>query len=438
MKDSPFDELPVISHELKAADEIPLLGNSPPFPLEEVSKQIAILFDREDLHVACEVPMWRSSENLMEGLGDDLTVLNILFPTLKGQVCVVIPKEEISVLTALLLTKDIYPLPIFDADLNESFYRFFAGEVLYHLANLSVMKNFSPIITQQTTPIQEDALCIDLSLQVNEHVVRCRLMISQDFRKSWVTYFSHHKDECHSSEVIKKAPVILRIKAGETELSLSEWKRLKLGDILVLDSCSLKGEHFEGRVILVYEDKWVLRAKLKDGTLKILELPLAHEVKTPMAKQQENEFEDEFTDLDFLDESTLDEPEKSVLDEKEEALVTEDVEKITDQEEPLAAEGTEKIVDESVNKEKETHSSSNREIISPEKIPLSVVIELGRISIAVETLLKLEPGNFLEAEIHPENGVDLTINGQIVGRGELVRLGEAVGVRILELGKHGV
>lgn len=422
MKDSPFGELPVIPHELKTADEIPLLGNSPPFPLEEVSKQLAILFDRQDLHIACEIPMWRSSDNLMEGLGDDVTVLNILFPTLKGQVCIVIPKEEISVLTALLLTKDIYPLPIFDTDLNEGFYRFFAGEVLYHLANLSVMKNFSPVITEQATRIREDALCMDLSLQVSEHVVRCRLMISQDFRKSWVAYFSHHKEESRSpsSEVAKKASVILHIKAGETGLSLSEWKQLKLGDILVLDSCSLKGEHFEGRVILVYEDKWVLRAKLKDGTLKILELPLVHEVKTPMAKQKENEFEDELTDIDFLDESTFDEPQKSIIEESEETPPTE---------------SNEQIVDESIDKAKDVLPSFEREIIPPEKIPLSVVIELGRVSIPVETLLKLEPGNFLEADIYPENGVDLTINGQIVGKGELVRLGEAIGVRILELGK---
>ena len=53
----------------------------------------------------------------------------------------------------------------------------------------------------------------------------------------------------------------------------------------------------------------------------------------------------------------------------------------------------------------------------------------------IEQLLKLEPGNLLEIDIHPENGVDLTINGKIVGKGELIHIGEAIGVRVLELGR---
>ena len=39
-----------------------------------------------------------------------------------------------------------------------------------------------------------------------------------------------------------------------------------------------------------------LGLKLKDGTLKILELPLLHEVDTPMAKEPEHEEKDEDED----------------------------------------------------------------------------------------------------------------------------------------------
>jgi flagellar motor switch protein FliN/FliY len=51
----------------------------------------------------------------------------------------------------------------------------------------------------------------------------------------------------------------------------------------------------------------------------------------------------------------------------------------------------------------------------------------------VDHLMKLSPGNFLELPIHPEQGVNLTVNGQKIGRGELVYLGEQLGIRILEL-----
>lgn len=50
----------------------------------------------------------------------------------------------------------------------------------------------------------------------------------------------------------------------------------------------------------------------------------------------------------------------------------------------------------------------------------------------VDQLMGLSPGNFLELPVHPEQTVILSVNGQQIARGELVHLGEALGVRILE------
>jgi len=62
------------------------------------------------------------------------------------------------------------------------------------------------------------------------------------------------------------------------------------------------------------------------------------------------------------------------------------------------------------------------------------VIEIGQIQMTMEKLLLLEPGNVLDLNINPENGVDLVVNGKRIGKAELVRLGESIGIRILELG----
>jgi flagellar motor switch/type III secretory pathway protein FliN len=51
----------------------------------------------------------------------------------------------------------------------------------------------------------------------------------------------------------------------------------------------------------------------------------------------------------------------------------------------------------------------------------------------LDQLMNLTPGNTLEIPIHPDQGVSLTVNGQKVGRAELVYLGEQLGLRILEI-----
>ncbi len=76
----------------------------------------------------------------------------------------------------------------------------------------------------------------------------------------------------------------------------------------------------------------------------------------------------------------------------------------------------------------------SEEILSADKIPFSVVVEAGRVQLSMQQLMELKPGNLLEMNLQPESGVDLVINGKKVGRGELVRIGDTLGVRVLEKG----
>jgi flagellar motor switch protein FliN/FliY len=66
-------------------------------------------------------------------------------------------------------------------------------------------------------------------------------------------------------------------------------------------------------------------------------------------------------------------------------------------------------------------------------IPLNVIVEVGRLQMSIKKLLELQPGNMLELDIHPEAGVDLVVNGKRIARGELLRVGEVLGIRIVEL-----
>jgi flagellar motor switch protein FliN/FliY len=66
-------------------------------------------------------------------------------------------------------------------------------------------------------------------------------------------------------------------------------------------------------------------------------------------------------------------------------------------------------------------------------LPVYLTVELARYRITLEKLMQLSPGNQLELPIHPDQAVQLTVNGQLVGHAELVHLGDTLGIRILDM-----
>lgn len=405
MTDSPFDVLRAIQPRLKALDAIPLTGESLAFDWNELSSRLAKLFDREGLKIEPGEMAWRSAEELYEGLGDTPFPLNFSFPTLRGQVSWVMPEQEMAVIAALLLTTDTHPLPLYDRDLNESFYHFLALEVLAQFTEIFSDKTLIPILAHEATLPRGDALCWDISMILQGHTMWGRLIITPEFRRAWVEHFAAKGLATPLSEEIAKCVSLdVHIEMGRTELKWSEWASLQLGDILLLDRCTFEVEKKEGRVGLVVDGKHLFRAKLKEGTLKILELPILHEVETAMVKQSDDEFEEELSHLNFLDEQI---PEESAAEETSEVGAS-----------SYKEDGKNDFVK-----------------LDPMQMPVNLVVEVGQVSMTMDQLLKLEPGNLLDVSLRPENGVDLTVRGNLVGRGELIRIGEAIGVRVLQLGR---
>ena len=428
---SSYDWVREVNPSLKKLDAIPLTGAAPPFPWESLSALLAKTFDREGLVLEPGDIGWRTKADLYEGLGDAPFPLIFSIPTLRGQVCWVMPSQDMDVLAALLLTKESHPLTFHDPDLSESFYRFLALEVLFQLTQLSFDKTLSPILTSQTTLPSEDSLCKDVAISIQGLKIWGRLIISPEFRTSWVEHFAQQPSLSEQNEQLAKiVNITAHLEAGKCQMLPSEWKAIEPGDFILLDSCSLDADRFNGRVMLTIDGHRTFRAKLKDGTLKILELPLLHEVATPMVKQPEHEDEDDLSDLDLTDEG-----DHEMLDEDisfDEDLLSEESETSEDGQRAMAT-GDTATQEEAPAENKPVQPK----MYAPEQIPLNIIVEVGRIQLSMEQLTKLEPGNMLDIDIHPENGVDLTIQGAVVGKGELIRIGDVIGVRVLQLGKVG-
>ena len=72
------------------------------------------------------------------------------------------------------------------------------------------------------------------------------------------------------------------------------------------------------------------------------------------------------------------------------------------------------------------------EQISIAEIPIKIGIEVTRFEVTLEELSKMEPGYKLPIEINPRI-VHLTSSGKVIGKGEIIEIGDTIGVKILEL-----
>lgn len=69
-------------------------------------------------------------------------------------------------------------------------------------------------------------------------------------------------------------------------------------------------------------------------------------------------------------------------------------------------------------------------------IPVAMVIELGRVQLSADEVIRLRPGQLLELGRSPSDPVDLVVNGRLLAKGELVEIEGSLGVKILNLVKE--
>ncbi|MCJ2013130.1 type III secretion system cytoplasmic ring protein SctQ [Methylobacterium sp. J-076] len=66
-------------------------------------------------------------------------------------------------------------------------------------------------------------------------------------------------------------------------------------------------------------------------------------------------------------------------------------------------------------------------------VGVTLAFELGRRTVTVGELRGIGPGHVFDLGLAPDEAVDLVANGARIGRGEIVKLGERLGVRVVRL-----
>lgn len=93
--------------------------------------------------------------------------------------------------------------------------------------------------------------------------------------------------------------------------------------------------------------------------------------------------------------------------------------------------------DEDIAEESEPQSQAEPdqdpvEVRPASEIPFSLKVEIGSLEMTLNELMQLKPGNILNIGEKPTESVRLMINHSCVGKGELVQIGDVLGVRVTE------
>jgi len=361
-----------VDNALRELDRIPLYGNAPRFDISQISSLIATHYGAPSLSVELGECSWCAAGEVKEGLGSNVVSLGIGIAPLAGEVIWLMGREDVAHLTSWLMNGKTRSKAISSEVLQEGFYRYLALEALDALQGLEPLKSFSLKISDEGGSLEKNAYCIDVKLSYEQRSCWGCLVLSPRFLTSWQRHFASLRELFCLSSLAQSVEVPLSICTGTISLTTEEWNQLKIGDFVLLDRGGYDPRHHEGTASLMLGSTALIHVNVKENKLKMLDYALFYEeiMKTPG------------------------EPDK------------------IGPENPLPAE--------------------EERAMAIKELPLHITVELARLRMTVDQLMKLAPGNFLELPVHPEQEVSLTVNGQKIGRGELVYLGEALGIRVLE------
>lgn len=66
-------------------------------------------------------------------------------------------------------------------------------------------------------------------------------------------------------------------------------------------------------------------------------------------------------------------------------------------------------------------------------IPVTITMELGRVTMSVKDVMSLSPGSVIELRKLISDPIEVLVNGQLVAYGEAVSSGDNYGIRIVEV-----
>lgn len=375
----PYFWLRKISSHLQEQDKIPLFGNTPAFDWARFSALAAARFSVPQLSLRKGSQQWLSTEELKEGMGDNILILPLKIGVLSGSAFWMMSKENIAKITSWMMNGQTKARPISSEILAEGFYRYLILQILDAASGIEPFQKLSILLSESSAMPETDAFCMDVEIDFDKFSCWGRLAIEPRLQKSWAEHFSQAPADYVPTKIGQITELTASVKVGATLLNQTDWRKLKKGDFVLLDQGSYNPRKQAGAAYLMLGRTPLFQVKIKQNKLQLIDYAFMYEEEMEKHKTHEpheNTFSGSAEQFPAVDE----------------------------------------------------------EAVTLKDLPIHLTIEIARLRITLEKLIQLVPGNLIELPIHPDQGVQLTINGQLVGRAELVHLGESLGIRILEIG----
>ncbi len=443
---TPYDWVKTLPSSLLSIDEIPLIGHAAPFPWEKFAANIKKFFEIDQFTFKASDPTWRSAEQLLDGVSPDHDIMNISLTGIEGKIALAIDKRDLLALATFLLTHHPQETPLLDPEDEKAFVHFLTVTLCDQFVNLGWMKGLQPSLLPDESLPPEPHLCIDIQVETSFRTFIVRLFIDKTFQQFWKEKNTIPFSSALNPSLAQKLELPVSIEAGHVQMPFYQWKTVQPGDFLFLDGCTIDETFNSGSLLLRIYHLPYYKAQLTEGNISLTEQPSYHEIESAMPTNNNNDDDDlnfddeeheeheepeEDTDFDFGDDSDFDFSEESDTEETSTEEKTSTATATPTKTAPQPPSQTQKSPP--AGKQVDVSKKAPEKSIAPQDIPLYIAVEVGRFQMTLDKMMELQAGNTLNLHVKPEDGVDLVVNGKRIGRGELLRFGDTLGVRITEI-----
>ena len=403
-----FSRLRQISPELAALDRKPLITKEYRFPFEELAKALSKQF-ATNISIQVDQSLWKTKEEVeKEKATLHLDQMDCSIFGVSSPFSFLFPQNLMSnILSALL--HDSIAIENQPQELFEAFKAFFLASVVATAKESPGWKNSSiQLIDHNELSQTAGFFTYQCSISIGTFSFPLLIALPPEFLDKLRAI--PRKKEYGSEDWLSQLPIIpISIEAARTHAPLNLIKQLRAGDILFVDFPFFFPNSERARVILTYRGIPLFRAKVKNGVLKLLEMSNMQQAFQPLVRLS----------------SALSNQEKTMTADTQDTNPTFTSEEVNNKEEAQIE-----------KQEQEVTASPPAQPISFQDLPLLVVVQLKELSMALEQIQALQAGNLLDLDIHPEQTtVQLVVQGHTIAEGDLVAIGDKLGVRITSVGK---
>jgi type III secretion system YscQ/HrcQ family protein len=395
---------PSIFESLSLSD----LGSIPTFPLQSFTEQLKQSLELSDLSIEIGKIDTLTADSYYSALGSKPCVISLEMTPLDGEFYFAMAIEDIKGLIQKMEGEEPSPLTLENESVVKGLYTFFIAEALHTIMGLKVYQNLSLKMIEKKNEALE-SYSIDLGITIKGTPFWARLLIPFPFYRSIHSHFTFIPPTLDSLENIPDVAIPLSIRTGSVTFSSTEFEEIIEGDFLILHNCFYNCTKEKGSFQMVIGNLPLFQVKKQKDGIKLLDYLYFY-------NEEKMDDDDDFElKEDFSDDSTDDFLSEELSEEE------------LSEEEPFEEE----------EDEEEEEVGEKSSLLSPEKTNLSKVsitihMEVARFTLSLEELKKLSPGAKLPISINPRQ-VHLVVSGKSIGMGEIISLGDTVGVKVTTL-----